>query len=92
MIIQDGMVSLEQLTRVAITSQQPRAYEVMAKAIDTLVAANARLLEMQERMRDIEAKDSGGIRGPETEKTTNNLFIGSTAELQQMLKDLRKRD
>lgn len=86
--IENGNVSLEQLARVAFSSQNPRAYEVLAKMIEVMIEANARLLDLQTKIRELEETD--GI--PEKKgDITNNLFVGSTAELGQLIKDMRKR-
>ena len=54
---------------------------------DTMVSTNKELLELQTKIREIDAKDS-----PISEKAqtiNNNLFVGSTAELQKVLKDMK---
>jgi hypothetical protein len=86
--IENGNVSLEQLARVAFSSQNPRAYEVLAKMIQVMIEANARLLDLQIKIRELD--DADGT--PEKKGTvTNNLFVGSTAELGQLIKDMRKK-
>ena len=58
--------------------------------MDTMLNANERLLDLQEKIREIKHADS-----PINEKAksvTNNLFVGSTAELQKMIKDINSKD
>lgn len=85
-IINTGLESLAKLSQIADQSQHPRAFEVIAKLIETIATANKDLLELQVSIRTIESADrpttSGSI-------TTNNLFVGSTNELQKVLKQLR---
>ena len=81
-IIEKGAEALEELMDVARQSQHPRAYEVLATTMKTLIDANKDLVEMSRK------------NNPETEenpsgKVTNNLFVGSTNDLQQILRDMR---
>lgn len=88
--INTGQDALFKLALVAESSQHPRAYEVLAKLMDTLVSANKELLTLQTKIREIDAADS-----PISEKAqtvNNNLFVGSTAELQKVLKNLKNED
>jgi len=56
--------------------------------MDTLINANEKLLDMQEKIRDITHADSP--MNEQAKNVTNNLFVGSTAELQKVLKDMKK--
>jgi hypothetical protein len=85
-IINTGLESLEKLSQIADASQHPRAFEVIAKLIETVAAANKDLLELQASIRNLDdnaATASGG-------NVTNNLFVGSTAELQKVINNLKK--
>jgi len=87
-VIEKGTHALEDMLDVAKASEHPRAYEVVSTIMKTLVDANKDLVSMSEKKAEAEK--------PEDEKsgkvTNNNLFVGSTSELQQMLKDLRNND
>ena len=81
-IIEKGAEALEELIDVARQSQHPRAYEVLATTMKTLIDANKDLVEMSRKNNpEPEEKPSG--------KVTNNLFVGSTNDLQQILRDMR---
>jgi len=82
-IIETGTEALEQMLDVAKASEHPRAYEVVSTIMKTLVDANKDLVGMSEKKKPKEAETFDG-------KVNNNLFVGSTAELQQLLKDMRK--
>jgi predicted transcriptional regulator len=89
-VIQTGQEAIGKLTEIAAASQHPRAFEVLAKLMDTVVNTNKELLDLQTKIRDIDAKDS-----PINEKAqtiNNNLFVGSTAELQKVLKDMKNNE
>lgn len=80
-IIEKGNEALNGILDVAGMSQHPRAYEVAATLIKNMAEINKDLLELKKKQKDIEASD------PSHPKTiNNNLFVGSTAELQQFLK------
>ena len=85
-VIEKGTDALEQMLDVARASEHPRAYEVVSTLMKTLVDANKDLVAMSEKKNE--------QKEPEEDKTVtnNNLFVGSTAELQQLLKDMRKDD
>jgi hypothetical protein len=85
-VIEKGTQALEDMLDVATASEHPRAYEVVSTLMKTLIDANKDLVAMGEKKK----KEAG----PEEEKrvTNNNLFVGSTAELQQLLKDMKNND
>ena len=60
----------------------PRAYEVAGQLIKNVADATDKLLTLQQKLKDVqEEKDT---KGPTT--VNNALFVGSTAELQKLLK------
>ena len=87
-IIGKGQEALEELVSIASQSQSPRDYEVLGTMINTLVTANKSLLEMQKKKKELIISAA-----PEaTQNITNNLFVGSTAELQKFIADRKKTD
>lgn len=85
-VIEKGTEALENMLDVARASEHPRAYEVVSTLMKTLVDANKDLVKMGEEKRKAQKEENGG---DEKKVTNNNLFVGSTADLQQMLKDMR---
>jgi hypothetical protein len=86
-MIENGNDAMHKLALIAESSQHPRAFEVLAKLMDTMLNANEKLLDLQTKIREISAADA-----PISEKAktiNNNLFVGSTAELQKVLKDMK---
>jgi hypothetical protein len=88
--IQTGQEAMDKLLEIASQSQHPRAFEVLAKLIDTNVAANEKLLQLQSKIREIDAADAPMSDRAQT--INNNLFVGSTAELQKMIQNMNKKD
>jgi hypothetical protein len=80
-ILEKGSLALDKMIEVADLSQHPRSYEVVSTLISSLSASNKDLLELSEKKRRID-KNENTIDS----NVTNNLFIGSTAELQKLLK------
>lgn len=81
-VIEKGTQALEDMLDIAKSSEHPRAYEVVSTLMKTLVDANKDLVAMA-KQREKESEPE------ETKTVNNNLFVGSTSELQKMLKDLR---
>jgi hypothetical protein len=89
-VIENGTDAIAKLTLIAQQSQNPRAYEVLAKLMDTITNASKELLELQEKIRTIDKADVP--RNEESKnQVTNNLFVGSTHELQKMIENMRNR-
>jgi hypothetical protein len=78
--IEKGQEALSDMIQVAGMSQHPRAYEVIATLVKTVSDASKDMLELQKRKKDLT-----GV-GPTPTTVNNNLFVGSTAELQQLIK------
>jgi hypothetical protein len=89
-LINAGKISLDNLVNLASQAQHPRMYEVLAGLIKTLVDANKDLLEIQSKIREIHNSDTP--HNTDNKIINNNLFVGSTHELQKMLKTLSNND
>ena len=83
-IIENGSHALHELVEIAKSSEHPRAFEVVASLMKTLTDANKDLLEVQAKVKKLKQEDNVQS-GPNN--VTNALFVGSTTELQNMLKD-----
>ena len=79
-IIEQGHEAIAKLMDIADQSQHPRAYEVIANLIKTMAETNKDLLGLTKQKKELITKEEA----PQ-QQVTNNLFVGSTAELQQML-------
>ena len=89
-VIENGTEAIAKLTIIAQQSQNPRAYEVLAKLMDTVTNASKELLELQEKIRTIDKADVPRDDDSKSQ-VTNNLFVGSTHELQKMIENMRNR-
>lgn len=86
--IQKGKIALDSLLELAKQSESPRAYEVLSGLISTLVAANKDLMDLSKKKSDIKEKIGDGQGNP-ANVTNNNLFVGSTKELQELLEKMK---
>lgn len=89
-MIEEGKEAMFKLAEISSQSQHPRSFEVYSKLMDTMIQANKELLQLQTKIREIDAADS-----PINEKAqtiNNNLFVGSTAELQKVLKEMKNNE
>ena len=84
-LINTGMGSLDTLAELARESEHPRAFEVLSRAIKDVADTTEKLMALQDSKKKFAKEDK------EKEKakaiTNNNLFVGSTTDLQRMLLD-----
>jgi hypothetical protein len=78
---------MEKLSQIADSSQHPRAFEVLAKLMETMLQANKDLLSLQKDIREIDAKDAP--MNEQAKSVTNNLFVGSTTDLQKAIENMK---
>ena len=81
-LLDKGNDAIEGILALAKEGEHPRAYEVAGQLIKTVADVSKDLLELQEKLKKI--KDVPD-KGPKS--VTNALFVGSTTELQKLLKD-----
>ena len=79
-LIERGHDGLEEILEIAKSSEHPRAMEVFGQLIGKLTETNKELLNLHKTKKDISQDTSG------PKNVSNNLFVGSTAELQRFLK------
>lgn len=85
-LVERGQNAIEGILEIARESQHPRVYEVAGQLIKTTGEVTEKLLDLQKKMKDLEKDEVK----PET--VNNNLFVGSTAELQKLLKDAKSSE
>lgn len=86
-LIEKGQGALEEMMEVAKQLEHPRAFEVVSGMIKNISDVNDRLMDLHKKKKDYNKKDTPkSVDGT----TNNNLFVGSTVELQRMLQDMNK--
>ena len=81
-IIEKSEEAIENILEVAVESQNPRAYEVVAQLISSALEANNKLMHLHKQIKDIKKQEPGKT----TTVTNNSIFVGNTADLQKMLR------
>jgi hypothetical protein len=81
-LVERGSDAIEGILELARESDAPRAYEVAGNLIKQVAEVTEKLGDLQEKMKRLKEVPSNAPKN-----VTNALFVGSTAELQKMLKD-----
>jgi hypothetical protein len=87
-LISTGMHSLDILAELARESEHPRAFEVLSRAIKDVADTTEKLMDLQKRKKDLNKEEQEQLKREAI--TNNNLFVGSTADLQKMILDQSK--
>jgi hypothetical protein len=80
-LIEKGRESLELMIEVARESEHPRAFEVLSGMIKGIADVNDKLMDLNKKQKELTKED----KPSESTTTNNNLFVGSTTDLQRML-------
>lgn len=85
-LAETGQEAIEMMMEVARESEHPRAYEVLASMLKQNAEITDKLMDLNKKRKDVVKKEEKSTQtalpsGP----TNNNLFIGSTTELQRFL-------
>ena len=81
-LIERGQDAIDGILELAKEGEHPRAYEVALNGIKQVADVTEKLADLQDKMKKL--KEVPGSNAPKS--VTNALFVGSTAELQKMLK------
>ena len=80
-LVEQGSNAIEGILELAKEGEHPRAYEVAGQLIKNVAEVTEKLGDLQEKMKKLKEVPDHGPKS-----VTNALFVGSTAELQKMLK------
>ena len=80
-LVERGSDAIDGILELAKEGEHPRAYEVAGNLIKQVAEVTEKLGDLQEKMKRL--KD---VPNNAPKNVTNALFVGSTAELQKMLK------
>ena len=84
-LVEKGSSAIDGILELAKESEHPRTYEVAGNLIKQVAEVTEKLGDLQEKMRKLKEVPNNAPKN-----VTNALFIGSTKELQTMLKDKLK--
>ena len=81
-LVERGSVAIDGILELAKEGEHPRAYEVAGNLIKQVAEVTEKLGDLQEKMRKLKEVPDNAPKN-----VTNALFVGSTKELQNILKD-----
>ena len=81
--------ALDHMMQVAAEAEHPRAFEVLAGMFKTSADMTTQLIDLQKKRHELDKLNN---EPTQSGVTNNNLFVGSTAELQKMLTKKAKDD
>jgi hypothetical protein len=81
-VIEKGQEALSGILDVANNTDHPRAFEVAGQLVKSVSDATEKLIALQQKMQDLEE----GPKKKQSVTNNNALFVGSTAELQKLIK------
>jgi hypothetical protein len=88
-LVEKGQEAVDGALDVAQQSDSARAYEVAGQLIKHVADTADKLVDLQKKMKEI---DEVNTKQNTTNVTNNSLFVGSTADLQKMLKKVSKEN
>ena len=80
-LVEKGTDAIEGILEIARESEHPRTYEVAGNLIKQVAEVTEKLGDLQEKMKKLKEVPNNAPKS-----VTNALYVGSTAELQKMLK------
>ncbi len=83
-LLEKGKESLELMIEVARESEHPRAFEVLSGMMKNMADINDKLMDLNKKNKEINRKDD---EPTQIGNTTNNLYVGTTADLQRLLQE-----
>ncbi len=86
-LVEKGKDALESMIEVARESEHPRAYEVLAGLIKNTSDVNDKLMDLNKKQKDLLQKAEEESKQPQIGQQTNNVFLGSTADIQRLLQN-----
>lgn len=84
-----GSAALEDMMEVARATEHPRAFEVLSNMMKNVADISNSLMDVHKKKKDYHKLDTPALPAGQT---TNNVFIGSTSDLQRMLHNKQKDD
>ena len=80
-LVERGQDAIEGILDIARESEHPRVYEVAGQLIKTVSETTEKLIDLQAKMKELDRDNTM------PNKVNNNLFVGSSTELQRLLKN-----
>lgn len=88
-LLVQGQSALQSALDIAQSSEHPRAFEVVGNLMKQLADVNQQLLDLHRQKQKL---DEPAIKDEAKKITNNAIFVGSTAELNKLIKNMTKGD
>jgi hypothetical protein len=86
-LVETAKIALENALNIAIQSESPRGFEVVANLLNTAADLNTKLLNTHQQQQKIKQSNNQGDPVAINQTTTNNvIFNGTPSELGKLLK------
>ena len=87
-LLQQGQEALQKSLDVAMQSEHPRAFEVVGNLMKQMADINQQLLDIHQQKQKLDEPS----KAEKAKQVTNNnaIFVGSTAELNKLIKNMSK--
>lgn len=87
-LLQQGQEALQKSLDVAMQSEHPRAFEVVGNLMKQLADVNQQLMDLHQQKQKLDEPS----KAEKAKQVTNNnaIFVGSTAELNKLIKNMAK--
>jgi len=82
-LIEKGQEAINGIMELAGEGGSPRAYEVAGQLIKSVADTTDKLIDLQKKLKDVEDQS---VKTTNNNVTNNAVFVGSTSELQKLLK------
>jgi predicted house-cleaning noncanonical NTP pyrophosphatase (MazG superfamily) len=88
LLLQQGQEALQKSLDVAMQSEHPRAFEVVGNLMKQLADVNQQLMDLHQQKQKLDEPS----KADKAKQVTNNnaIFVGSTAELNKLIKNMAK--
>jgi hypothetical protein len=88
-LLQSGQEALMHALEVAKSSEHPRAFEVVGNLVKQLADVNQQLLDLHKQKQKLDNPNPTKREEPAKSVTNNAIFVGSTAELNKIINDMK---
>ena len=88
-LIEKGQEAVNGALELAQEGDSARSYEVAINGIKNVSEVTEKLLDLQKKMKEL---DENHVTNNQTNVTNNSVFVGSTTELQKMIKEGMMKD
>ena len=89
-LIDKGNVAIDLMMELAKDSQHPRAFEVLAGLLKTQADNTDKLADLQKKLQNL--RNGPKAKSTPEQVTNNNVFVGSTTDLQRFILDQQKNN